>query len=123
MITAPPLATLPTPRTDTAPMPAVRPAFTTGSRTPPWLATTKVHTCENGHVTADGTVGEHAAGLLEDTRVPRLPETDGDLIAELTVSMQTYAAIAPAGIRYAELIPFLAQTLVTNGWVTAEALT
>lgn len=86
-------------------------------RQPSWrerdsLAATAAADIENG------TIGARAAGLLDDPHTPDPEAPTDQLVADLTTSMQSYAAHAKLA-RHSDLIPFLAKSLICNGWVTA----
>lgn len=114
----------PRPRPASDPVDTVSPPIT--RRPPRHLAGTHVERDERGFHRSAGTVGEHAAGLLDDfASIDSMPAPVGSddgpdgLVHDLTMAMQSYASMAPI-VRYSELIPFLARTLVDYGWVEAE---
>jgi hypothetical protein len=85
------------------------------------LPHTRTGTDDTGIPTAAGTPGEHAAGLLDTDLATREPaEHTERLVADVTLALQTYAALAPI-TRYSDLLPHLAAALVDHGWITKEA--
>lgn len=113
--------TLPTPRTpmiasDPRPDREVNPPVP--RQTPKHLQGMVTTTDAGGHIVAAGTIGQLTAGMLRQLdRIDELPDlTEDELTRDLTLSMQAYAATAPVST-LDELIPFLARTLVMNGWV------
>ena len=114
------------PATQPIPTAAVTPLHPLARRAARYLAGTRIRADHQGRPTADGTKGEHAAGLLDSAgddgaaALAGLTPTDTQqLVDDLTASMQGYAAHAKLA-SYADLIPFLAKTLVCNGWVVDE---
>jgi hypothetical protein len=126
MHTAParPALTQPAQRADTPPKPvaAIAPALPLPRKAPSWLRGTHTRIDARGHRVAAGTVGEHAAGLLDtapdtpDGVLDADPVPTDQLVADLTAAMQGMAATA-ALTRYSDLIPYLAKTLICHGWV------